>query len=119
MSADFNEVGNRIKRFRKRQGISQSELSEMIDCNQSHLSYVENGAKSVSLDLLVRIANALRVSADDLLVDYIDNSTKVESKEFVALFEDCTDWERKMLMEFLRATKNILKTCLPKAPRGH
>lgn len=114
MGADFSEVGTRIKRFRKQQKISQSELAEWIDCNQSHLSYVENGSKSVSLDMLVRIANALRVSADELLADYIDKTIQVDSKEFELLFQDCSDWERKTLLEMLKVTKNILKTYVPR-----
>lgn len=56
--------GKSIRYFRKKRGLSQSYLSELIDKSPSYISYVESGLRCISLDTLVDIANALNVTAD-------------------------------------------------------
>ena len=49
MKMNNSLVGKRIGQLRKRRGLSQLMLSEMIDRSPTHLSYIETGAKSMSL----------------------------------------------------------------------
>ena len=59
--------GENIKREREKAGYTQERFSEMIDMTPNNLSAVERGVASVSLKMLRRICEALKVSADDLL----------------------------------------------------
>lgn len=61
------ELGEKIKTLRKRQGLSQEELSERVEINATHLSRLETGKYQPSIDVLKRLADALEVSADYLL----------------------------------------------------
>ena len=49
MGLDNIRLGKRIKAARKRIGLSQLVLSEALDCTPNHLSYIENGNRSLSL----------------------------------------------------------------------
>ena len=60
-------VGENIRRLRKERGLSQEELSEDSNITPGYLSDIENNKKSVSLETLVSIANALQVSPSELL----------------------------------------------------
>ena len=60
-------LGENIRRERERAGYTQERLSEMIDMSTQNLSTVERGMAGVSLQMLRRICEALKVSADDLL----------------------------------------------------
>ena len=60
-------LGENIRRERERAGYTQERLSEMIDMSTQNLSTVERGMAGVSLKMLRRICEALKVSADDLL----------------------------------------------------
>ena len=60
-------VGESIKRARKAAGISQKELAERLDVYQKDVSRWENGERTPSLEVFVRICKALDVSADDIL----------------------------------------------------
>ena len=62
---DYTEIGTRIKELRLKKKLSQKELCELADITQGHLSKAENG-KAISEDLLKRLANALKVTEDDL-----------------------------------------------------
>ncbi|MBR0100637.1 MAG: helix-turn-helix transcriptional regulator [Treponema sp.] len=60
-------VGENIRRLRKDRGLSQEELSENSNITPGYLSDIENNKRSVSLDTLVAIANALSVFPSELL----------------------------------------------------
>ena len=62
-------LGKKIKVIRKRKGVSQQALAEMANCSPTHISYCETGRRHMSVETLVRIANALHVTADELLID--------------------------------------------------
>ena len=109
MALDYKKIGKRIGEIRKRRGLSQSTLAEIIEKTPSYISYIENGVKKMSLETLVSIANALRVSADDLLRDCIENSVKVSNHEFAGLLSDCTEYEKRVLLGVSVAAKTVLR----------
>ena len=75
MAVDYESIGRRIKRYRMDKKLSQEELGQEILTSSVHISYVESGSRKLSLELLVSIANALDVSADDLLTDNLKHSS--------------------------------------------
>ena len=72
-SVDFRVLGKKIQKVRKRRGIRQAELADMLDISYQYMSMIENGHRQVSLPLLVEIARLLEVTTDDLLCDFLDN----------------------------------------------
>jgi DNA-binding XRE family transcriptional regulator len=62
------ETDSRIRTFRKYRELTISELAEAAGISQPYLSEIENGKKTGSVDVLKRIATALKVDLDDLVV---------------------------------------------------
>jgi transcriptional regulator with XRE-family HTH domain len=60
-------TGDRIRELRKLRGFTQTELGKLIGVSQRVITYYENEGGSLSPELLAKIAEALRVSADQLL----------------------------------------------------
>ena len=60
-------VANNIRRYRIRAEWSQEKLAEKADLHSVHISNLERGKKNISLDTLVKIADALEVRLSDLL----------------------------------------------------
>ena len=56
---------------------------------RKHISVIETAINRPSLDTLVDIANALNVSADDLLVDSLTHSASTADSEIHRLLLDC------------------------------
>lgn len=71
---DSKIVGNRIKEVREKRNLTQEELADKVDLSPTHISVIERGLKVPKLDNFVAIANALDVSADELLFDVVDRS---------------------------------------------
>jgi len=60
-------LGENIRVARKQCGLSQEKLAEKADLNTTYISDVERGEENISVDALVRIANALKVPLADLM----------------------------------------------------
>lgn len=65
----YVEIGYNIQYFRKHKGLTQEQLAEMVDISRQHLGAIEapNIVRTVSLDLLFRIADVLEVDVRQLL----------------------------------------------------
>lgn len=109
MSLDLGRIGKRIAENRKRRGLSQLMLAELIDKTPSYISYIESGSKRLSLETLVSIANALHVSADELLMDSLENTIRVSNHEFAVLLADCDEFEKRILLANAKATKESIR----------
>jgi transcriptional regulator with XRE-family HTH domain len=57
-------LGDRIRRHRLAKGLTQAQLGERIGVSQRVVAYYEGKGSSPSPDILVKIADALDVSAD-------------------------------------------------------
>lgn len=102
-------LGQRIRAIRTKKGITQMELAERIDRSTAYMSYVETAYKYCSLDTLVRVANELNVSTDDLLVDSLTNTIKVSNHEFADTLADCSDYEKRVLLDIVKASKQAMR----------
>lgn len=106
---DIEVLGSKIKAIRQKRGFTQAQLSEMVKCSNTYICYVEKGSKCMSLDMFVLVANALNVSADELLQDCLENTIAVSNHEFAALIADCTTYEKRILLDLIVSAKKTLR----------
>ena len=66
MSEIAKIVGQRIRNYRTRQGLSQEKLAEMSGCHPTYIGQVERGEKNATLESIEKIAAALNVSLSKL-----------------------------------------------------
>ena len=71
---DAKAFGERLKAVREAKGMTQEQLSALVDIGPNHLSALERGVKLPRLETFVAIANALGVSADMLLFEAVEES---------------------------------------------
>lgn len=109
MAFNYVSIGKRIRTLRQKKGLTQMELAERIEKSTSTISYIETGVKSMSLDTFVTIANALGVSADELLVESLENTAIFSTQEYASLLKDCSEYERRVLLDALTAIKASLR----------
>lgn len=60
-------LGKNIAKRRKELGFSQNELAEKVNISREHLAKIETAKRSVSLDLLIKIAEKLNIKTKDLI----------------------------------------------------
>lgn len=109
MTIDYFSIGARIKYYRTQRKLSQEELAQKADIGKPHVCRIEQGEAKPSLETLINIANALEISADELLVDNLTNSTsKRDGDDFYVLL-DCSPEEATILVKNMRGLKDILR----------
>ncbi|TAJ18463.1 MAG: XRE family transcriptional regulator [Dehalococcoidia bacterium] len=68
-----------LRTIRERRGLTQGELGQRAKMASASISHFETGQRVPSLDSLVKLADALEVSVDELLGRTLDEaSTKVD-----------------------------------------
>lgn len=106
---DVVQLGRRIKETRKLRNLTQEKLAELINKDVGFVGRIETGDRGVSLDTLIDIANVLDVTADELLIDSLRNDLQPDSKLYNKLLEDCSSFERQVIVETSKSLKDILR----------
>jgi DNA-binding XRE family transcriptional regulator len=68
MAVALAEGENKVKIWRDYRGLSRQDLAETIGISVPFLSLIESGKRKASIDVLTKMANALSVNIDDLVV---------------------------------------------------
>ena len=66
---NYVQIGLRIREARNAKGWPQAELAFRAGLNSAYVSHIETGKTKLALPTIVKIANALSVSTDELLCD--------------------------------------------------
>ena len=109
MGINYAAVGEKIRGFRRRNGISQAELSELVGCCPTYISHIDRGKKTMSMETMVSLANALQVSADELLVDSLEHTPVAFHHAFAPVVADCSAYERQFLLRVIAEIKRALR----------
>lgn len=96
-------IGQNIRAHRQSQHMSIEELAFKAELSKNYLSLVERGQKTPSLETLISIANALHVSADQILCDVVDAGFKVRSTVLSERIEKVSPARRKLIYNVLEA----------------
>ena len=109
MYVDFMLIGRRVKEIRKQLHVTQAQLAEMTDLSISYISHIETAQKKASLESLVRIADVLGITVDELLNgNQLNNPTEYQT-DIDLVMADCTPSEKRLMYEIIQATKVILR----------
>lgn len=101
------ELGERIREIRKVKGLTREQLATRAELSVKFIYEVENGKKGLSVDSLMKIANALSCSCDyillgetikeerydkivDMLADFDDKGVEYVAK-MLAMMKDTRD----------------------------
>jgi transcriptional regulator with XRE-family HTH domain len=66
MSTINTLIGERLRTFRKKQGLSQDKLAEKAGLHNTYIGQVERGEKNITMESLQKIVNALEISFEEL-----------------------------------------------------
>lgn len=98
---DYRELGLRIKNMRQNRKLTQENLAELVGCNTSHISNIENNHTKVSLNVLLAIANTLNTSIDYLLSDQYENTSLALENEILRVIKNCDNKKKKKILKLI------------------
>lgn len=98
---DYAKLGLKIKEVRLSRKLTQDSLAELVNCNTSHISNIENNHTKVSLNVLLAIANALNTSIDSLLSEQYGNTALAIENEIIRAIRKCDNETKKKVLKII------------------
>ena len=101
---DTKAMGERIQIAREERRMTQIRLAKEVGCTSQHISAIERGVKTPTLETFVAIAAALQVPADvllqDVLPDWWDNWEQEIDRVLAPLLPHMRAYMKKQIMEY-------------------
>lgn len=67
MNKISKQLGQNMKRIRAKKEMSQGDIARALGVDRGYISNIENGKKNPTIATIQKLANALDISADELL----------------------------------------------------
>lgn len=95
-------MGKRIRQLRKNQGLTQEKFAEVIDISIKHISEVERGISSLSLEKLKDAANHLDCTMDYLILGKTKkDGTDLLPASILSILSSDDEKEKELLLEYI------------------
>lgn len=98
----FKYLGTRIREERMKLRLTQEQLAEAAEVNESYIGQVERGEKNPSLETVVSVANALGVTVDYLLQEEVQVRPNGLLDEIMAVARDKDPDELRLMLNIFR-----------------
>lgn len=72
---------NNLKRYRKEKGLSQEKIADMSGLHRTYISAIERRKRSISLENVQKIADALEIDTYLLFISNAENPANGRRKE--------------------------------------
>ena len=103
-------IGTRISQLRKIRGLTQEKLAEEIDITTKHMSSVERGASSLSLEKLIITVKCLDCTLDYLILgDNKKDGTGSLPASILSILSSDDEKEKELLLEYINLYSKIRK----------
>ena len=100
------QLGLRIKELRKKAGLTQAKLAELVSVDAKHQSCIENGKNFPSADLIEKYAKAFDIESSELLILSHNKKRNTLIKEITELLKSANDQDvqlaHRVLMDILK-----------------
>lgn len=106
---NYERIGRRVQQLRKMKHLSQADLADLTEMSVAYISHIETGVKRASLESVVRIANALGVTVDQVLNGNQTGNPNEYKSELGVLIDDCNGYERGVIHDIAEAVKRSLR----------
>lgn len=106
---DYYAIGQRVRKIRKAQNLSQEELAEKVNISTTHMSHIETGNTKLSLPVFAALATALEVPMDDLLYDNDTVNRSAAITDITEVLETCTTQQVKIISDIIKCLKMSLE----------
>jgi len=102
-------IGKRIKAFRKKHGITQEVLAEILSVSIDSVSKYENGKVAFGNDYMLKLCKMYNVSADYFLFNMdkpLYDAPKDSDMKIANLLESCNEFDKERAYQIIKIMLN-------------
>lgn len=96
-------LGKKLRDIRQKKGYTQCALAERADIGNVYLGEIERGLKMPSLNIFIKLVEALDVSADYILRDELTSGKEYTYDELTQKLGNLTPKQRRIAADILDA----------------
>ena len=112
-SIDYQKLGLRIRQARQDRNLTQQKLAELAELSPNYVGKIERSASVISIETLVKLANALQMSVEYFLQDSLKELTPdSQEKEITATLKGMTQKEKAFALESMKLCKSFCQSLL-------
>ena len=83
--SEINEhIGKVFQEYRQKNNLTQNQVAEMTGLEPRHISQIERGFSKGSIDTLLKLCNAYKITPDIILYDLLDKDVK----NYISIYEE-------------------------------
>lgn len=98
---DMRMIGNRLLSFRKRMGMTQTEVAEAAGLSDRTYADIERGTVNMRTETFLRICKVLHITPDQVLTQK-DEDGVPELEEILAQLNACSSKDRETALRLLQ-----------------
>ena len=102
MALDYNIIGERLKKARIENNLTQEKLAEKLDVSIAFLSRIERGSSHISLKRLSQICDILGITEGSILNGSSNNSNTYLVSEFDDILKNATPEKQKLIYKIAK-----------------
>ena len=108
MNIDYKLIGERIKRARKSQGMTQEVMAERLNVSIGYVSQVERGITKISLDLLGAISAILDHDIAYFVSESAIHSNEYMESEITSEIRKLNEKKKNFILKVIKITNETL-----------
>ena len=99
---NINEhIGKICQEYRQKNNLTQNQVSELTGLEPRHISQIERGFSKGSIDTLIKLCNAYKITPDIILYDLLDNEVKNSVSIYDEKFKKLTRRDKETILNLI------------------
>lgn len=94
-------IGKVFQEYRLKNNMTQNEVSDITGLEPRHISQLERGFTKGSIDTLLKLCNAYKITPDVILYDLLDEDTKKMVKVYDEKFKKLSKRDKESILHFI------------------
>lgn len=101
--SDINRhIGKVCQEYRLKNNLTQNQVSELTGLEPRHIRQIERGLSKGSIDTLLKLCNAYKITPDVILYDLLDENTKKSISIYDNDFKKLNKRDKESILFFIK-----------------
>ena len=94
-------IGNKFQEYRLKNNLTQNQVAELTGLEPRHISQIERGLSKGSIDTLLKLCNAYKITPDIVLYDLLDENLKNSVSIYEEKFKKLAKRDKDSILHFI------------------
>ena len=96
-----NHIGKLFQDYRLKNNLTQNQVADLTGLEPRHISQIERGFSKGSIDTLLKLCNAYKITPDVILYDLLDDETKKSISIYDEKFKKLSKKDKDSILHFI------------------